>query len=305
MSPLFPVIIAASLFVAFSAGLYILLRPDLDLVKRFSNRDESSHPHSISVSQTLAGISDWVKPVGMAIPRSQEELSRQQRRLAKAGFRRKDATMVFIGAQVLVTVSTFLAFVLSGQFFQNPILFLVLPFLVGALLPDLWLTWQISSRKERIERGLPDALDLLVICVEGGMGLDQALMRISQELGRVHPDLSDELKFYLAEINAGRSREDALRNLGLRTPVDDLRALTAVLIQTDRFGTSVGDSLRAFSEGMRVKRRQRAEEKAAKLGVKMIPPMVFFIFPSIFVVVLGPSIINLIREMLPLLKGGN
>lgn len=305
MSPLFPIIIGVSLFVAFSAGLYMLLRPDLDLAKRFSGREESSRAHSVSMSQTLAGISDWVKPVGRVVPRSQEELSRQQRRLAKAGFRRKDATMVFIGAQVLVTVLAFLAFVLSGQFFRNPILFLVLPFLIGALLPDLWLTLQISSRKERIERGLPDALDLLVICVEGGMGLDQALMRISTELARVHLDLSDELKFYLAEINAGRSREEALRNLGLRTPVDDLRALTAVLIQTDRFGTSVGDSLRAFSDGLRVKRRQRAEEKAAKLGVKMIPPMVFFIFPSIFVVVLGPSIINLIREMLPLLKGGS
>jgi tight adherence protein C len=157
----------------------------------------------------------------------------------------------------------------------------------------------IVRRKERVQLALPDALDLTVVCVEAGLGLDQTLMRIGQEIQVPHPDLSDELRLTNLEMNMGRSRADSLRNLGKRTGVDDLKALCAILIQTDRFGTSIGQALRTYSESLRTKRRQRAEEKAAKLAVKMIPPLILFIFPSMFVVIVGPAVIAIIRELLP------
>jgi tight adherence protein C len=174
---------------------------------------------------------------------------------------------------------------------------------LGALIPDVWLSRKGRNRKERIQLGIPDVLDLTVVCVEAGLGLDQALMRIGQELRTSHRDLSDELRLYNLEVNAGRNRADALRNLGARTDVDDLKSLTAVLIQTDRFGTSIAQSLRVFSESLRTKRRQRAEERAAKTTVKMVPVLVFFIFPSVFIVVLFPAVLAIIRDLFPAIGG--
>jgi tight adherence protein C len=171
----------------------------------------------------------------------------------------------------------------------------------GALLPDLWLSRLIRARKLRIQDGLPDALDLIVVCVEAGLGLDQALLRIAHELKRPYPDLSEELELVILEVNAGKSRADALRNLAQRTDIEDLKALVAILIQTDRFGTSVGQSLRVFAQTLRVKRRQRAEECAAKIPVKMVPAMVIFIFPAIFVVVAGPAVIRIAQSLVPYL----
>jgi tight adherence protein C len=171
------------------------------------------------------------------------------------------------------------------------------------MIPDMVVSRLIQARKDNLRRALPDALDLAVVCVEAGLGLDQSLVRIGQELRTVYPALSDEFNLYNLEVNAGKKRSDALRNLGQRTDVDDIRSFAAVLIQTDRFGTSVAQSLRVFAETMRTKRRQRAEEHAAKMSVKMIPPLVLFIFPAIFVVMLGPAIIAIIRQLLPGLRG--
>ena len=165
----------------------------------------------------------------------------------------------------------------------------------------MWLNHSVGARRERITLALPDALDLAVVCVEAGLGLDQALMRIAEELRGSHPELSEEFRLRNIEINMGRSRADAFRNLSVRTGSDDVKALTAILIQTDRFGTSVGTALRVFAESLRLKRRQRARERAAKLPVKMIPVMVLFIFPSVFVVIVGPAVIQIIRMLLPLL----
>src|SRR6185295_4971215 len=167
----------------------------------------------------------------------------------------------------------------------------------GAALPDLWLRSAIVKRKEAIQLALPDAMDLAVIAVEAGLGLDQALMRVGDEIKIAHPELSDELRLRNLEVNMGRSRSDALRNLAERTGVEDLKALIAILIQTDKFGTSVGQALRVFSESLRTKRRQRAEEQAAKLAIKMVIPMVIFIFPGVFIVVLGPAFIAIIRDL--------
>jgi len=162
---------------------------------------------------------------------------------------------------------------------------------------DMWLTWRVSSRQARLRRGLPDALDLLVICVEAGLGLDQALLKVSQDMKISHPELSEELQFVNLEMRIGKTRIDALRELARRTGLDDIKALTAMLIQTERFGTSIAQSLRIYSDDMRIKRRQRAEEMSAKTSVKMVPALVFFIFPALMVVILGPAIITLMHQL--------
>jgi len=233
------------------------------------------------------------------IPRSPEEMSRQERRLVRAGFRRKESPAVFYGVKVALALLLLLVFGTLGYLGENPILYILLAVLLGAMLPDIWLKRRTSKRKESIQLAIPDALDLTVVCVEAGLGLDQSLMRIGQEIRPIHRDLSDELRLLNLEVNAGKSRAQSLRNLANRTEVDDLKALVAVLIQTDKFGTSVAQSLRVFSDSLRVKRRQRAEERAAKTTIKMIPPLVFFILPAIFVVVLGPAMITLIQQLLP------
>jgi tight adherence protein C len=157
----------------------------------------------------------------------------------------------------------------------------------------------IKGRQQRIKVGLPDALDLTVICVEVGLALDQALMRVGQDLHHAHPELSDEFHLVNLEMRAGKPRSEALRNLVERTGVDDIRALVGTLIQTDRFGTSVAQALRIHSDSLRTERRQRAEEQAAKTTIKMVIPLVLFVLPSIIFVTLGPAIIDLIRTLAP------
>jgi tight adherence protein C len=167
------------------------------------------------------------------------------------------------------------------------------------MLPQFILKRRITHRQERIRLALPDALDLAIICVEAGLSLDQALHRVGLELRTAHPDLSDELSLLTLEIRAGKSRAEALRNLAKRTGVDDVRSFVTVLIQTDRFGTSIATALRVHSDALRTERRQRAEERAAKTSIKMIPVLVFFIFPVMFFVILGPIVIGFIRDVAP------
>jgi tight adherence protein C len=193
---------------------------------------------------------------------------------------------------------------MSGRLVGNPLVYGTLSLLLGAALPDLWLKRAIRTRQERVQLALPDALDLQVVCVEAGLGLDQSLRRIGQELKGTHPELSSELQLLGLELNAGKARAEALRDLARRTEVEDLKSLVAVLIQTDRFGTGIADSLRVFSDSLRTKRRQRAEEFAAKMGVKMIPPLFLFILPATFVVVAGPAIVGIAMGLLPALASG-
>jgi tight adherence protein C len=170
----------------------------------------------------------------------------------------------------------------------------------GYVIPGVWLARIAKRRQHRIRLGLPDVLDLLVVSVEAGLGLDQALQRVGEELAFAHPDLSDELKLINLELRAGKGRVDALRNLADRTGVDDIVSLVAMLVQTDKFGTSVAQSLRVHSETVRTKRRQRAEEAAAKTGVKMVFPLVFCIFPAVWVVTIGPAAIKFIQVLIPI-----
>ncbi len=248
-------------------------------------------------------VSEVLIPLGKALPLSDEKREKETHRLVTAGYRGRNAIWVWYGSMITTGVISFLVLTVLGLPFSNPLLGIMLPVILGMILPDLWLRKQISKRKENIQLSLPDMMDLAVVCVEAGMGLDQALQRIGHELKEPHPDLSSELHLYNLEVNAGWKRPEALRNLAERTAVDDVRALVASLIQTDRFGTSIADSLRIFSDSLRVKRRQRAEERAAKMNVKIVVPLVIFIFPAIFAVVAGPAIVGLVRELLPLMAG--
>jgi tight adherence protein C len=175
---------------------------------------------------------------------------------------------------------------------QQRLLALVGSAMLGWMLPFLYLKKKVRARQDELQRSLPDALDLMVVCVEAGLGLNQALVRVGEEMDRVSTTLAEELTLVSLEIRAGTPREEALANLGKRTGVSDIRAFTSMLIQTDRFGTSIADALRVHADELRTKRRQRAEEEAAKLTVKMLIPIVMFIFPAIFLVILGPAVFH-------------
>jgi tight adherence protein C len=306
MNPLWLALVVAALTFLGLFGVTIALSGGMSAVEqriRLLRRDERQGT-ATTWRERVEPLRSAATQLGRAIPRSPSELSRMERKLTAAGFRRPESVYIFHGIQAALAVVLLLAFVAGGQFQSNPLLFGVLAAFAGAAVPDAALAHLVSSRRLEIQLGLPDALDLQVVAVEAGLGLDQALMRISQELQKAHPALCDELRQYGLETNAGKSRVEALRNLGARSEAPDLKALVAVLIQTDRFGTSIADSLRVFSDSLRTKRRQRAEEAAAKLPVKMVLPLFLFIFPATIVVVLGPAIVQIVRELLPTLAGG-
>jgi len=171
----------------------------------------------------------------------------------------------------------------------------------GYYAPAVWLRNTISRRQQTIMHALPDALDLMVVCVEAGLGLDQAINRVADEIKLAHKELSEELHLLGLELRAGVARVDALRNLSRRIPIDEIKSLIALLVQTDRFGTSIGQALRVHSDAMRISRQMKAEERAAKIPVKLLLPLILFIFPSVFIAILGPGVIRIIRTLLPAL----
>jgi len=244
-------------------------------------------------------VVDSLKRLGNIAPKSVGEMTKMQKRLVAAGYRRNEALLIFAGIRVGVALLTFV--VLSTPLIVRPNLGTAL---VGAiiayLVPGFVLGKMASKRQHIIRMGLPDALDLLVVSVEAGLGLDQAILRVGNELAFAHPDLCDEMRLVNLELRAGVARPVALSNLGERTGVDDVISLVAMLVQTDKFGTSVAQSLRVHSDTLRTKRRQRAEEKAAKLGAKMVFPLVICIFPAIWVVTIGPAAIKFIEVFSPM-----
>jgi tight adherence protein C len=225
--------------------------------------------------------------------RSPKEMERLRTRLVRAGYKSPSAPAIYTLLEyVLPVVAAVFVFAAAPPYR------LFVTGGVGLLLffaPSTLLDRTLSKRRREIENGLPDALDLLVVCIEAGSGIDQAIVRTGEELSLAYPALGDELRLLTMEIRAGKPRLEAFRNLAQRSKSDDVRALVAMLIQTDRFGTSVGQALRTHADVSRSKRRQRAEEQAQKIGVKLVFPLVFFFFPAFYVVVLGPAFLQFVR----------
>ncbi|MFN0087944.1 MAG: type II secretion system F family protein [Blastocatellia bacterium] len=227
------------------------------------------------------------------------DVRRLRRRLNMAGYYDENAAMVYrvirLACAVIFPVITFfvLTVLMRRPIDLGTVGLTLLGVIYGLFLPSFFLSRMISNRKRRITRALPDALDLMVVCVEAGLGLNAALQRVGREMELVEKDLSEELAITNREIRAGKPRDEALRNLGDRTGVDDIKSLVAMLVQTDRFGTSIADSLRVFADSIRTKRRQRAEEQVAKAAIKLIFPLLLFIFPALFIVLMGPAIIRI------------
>jgi tight adherence protein C len=236
-------------------------------------------------------------PFSKALPLSATEVSRARAWLIQAGYRDPRHLTMYVGSRVLLGgLGMFAVIAVSGL--GSPLL-MIGAGAFGFFLPRFWLKRKIKARQRLITLGLPDALDLTVICVEAGLALDQALMRVGQDLSHSHPELSAEFHMFNLETRAGKPRVEALHNMAARTGVSDVRALVATLVQTDRFGTSVAQALRVHSDSLRTERRQRAEEQAAKTTIKMVIPLVLFILPSLLVVTIGPALIQLFRTLVP------
>ncbi|MFZ3263528.1 MAG: type II secretion system F family protein [Terriglobales bacterium] len=240
-------------------------------------------------------------PLSRALPVSPTNVSKTRAWLIQAGYRDAQHVTIYRGLRVLCAALAVISVILISGF-NSPLLLLGV-FAFGFFIPRFLLKRKMKERQLRIRLGLPDALDLTVICVEAGLPLDQAMSRVGADLSHAHPELSDELRLFDLETRAGKPRVEALRNLAARTGVEDVRSLVGTLIQTDRFGTSVAQALRVHSDSLRTERRQRAEEQAAKTTVKMIIPLVLFVMPSLIFVTVGPAVIQLMRLLLPITGG--
>jgi tight adherence protein C len=250
---------------------------------------------------SLGGMVEHLESV---LPKSQAEQSIVRQRLIRAGYRSESAIKTFYGAKVLVPLILCAIAAVSGiTHFAGPFIVYVMCLGIGFLGPDFWLGNRIKKRQGRLSRGLPDVLDLLVICVEAGLSLDQATARASVELQKAQPELCDELNVVVLEQRAGRPRSDSWKHMAERTGEENVRNLVSMLVQAEQFGTSIAKTLRIHSDALRVKRVQEVEEAAAKLTIKLLFPLVFFIFPSLFIVVLGPVVITMMENFSSLFGG--
>ncbi|MEX2532293.1 MAG: type II secretion system F family protein [Gemmatimonadota bacterium] len=244
-------------------------------------------------------LQGFLEAVGEKVGKEQIRRGGLRETLIHAGYRKPAAPAMFVGVRALVAVTlgtlAFLTVSVLRVDFALSMLVVTSGVLVGWMAPILYLRHKVRTRKKELRRALPDALDLMVVCVEAGLGLNQALVRVGDEMERVSQEVADEFTLVSLEIRAGTPREDALRHLGDRTGTSDVRALVSMLIQTDRFGTSIADALRVHAEELRSKRQQEAEEQAAKITVKMLIPMVIFVVPAIFVVILGPAVFHFLE----------
>ncbi len=302
-----PLLLAFLVFIAVVAlvslaGMKMYVRPKEAMERVAGGIEPADH---VPTHPSLA-IHELIKRLGNFIPQSPKDVTVMQRRLIRAGIRNENALKILYGAKFVCGVSFPLLMALavsaSSAETSNKIFGVLGAAAAGFFLPNEYVRRMAQKRQKEIARGLANSLDLLVVCVESGLGLDQAILQVSKELEHAHPEISEEFGFVNLELKAGKRRVDALRNLAERTGVDDLKKLVAVLIQADRFGTGVAQSLRAHSDFMRVQARQVAEEKAAKLGVKLIFPIFFCILPSLFVVTVGPVAVKIMRELVPMMN---
>ena len=290
------VVLFASVAVAVGAGVWVLTDPQL-LQQRLST--VALKPALSGPSESLLGetLPPSVKRIRSFVPKSPKELNRIERRLISAGYHGPWPATLFVVAELVIPIVVFgLIVYVFGT--GTPLIFAVIAAMTAFYLPNLWLGRAVDKRRREIRNGLPDAIDLLIVCIESGSGLDQAINRVAEELALPYPALTREFELIASETRAGKPRLEAFRNFAERTKVDDVRSLVAMLIQTDRFGTSLGLALRTHADTSRTKRRQRAEEKAAKLGIKLLFPLVFCMFPAFYLIVLGPSMLRIFRIMI-------
>jgi tight adherence protein C len=285
-------------------GAYWLLnRPQsaaTQRLRKLGQTGNSSAAAPVSILESHSGdkfTERIASPINKLLPPSAAEARKLQKQLMHAGFRSKNAPMIYRTIQ-LVSLVAFPGLVAFGCALltrpaKNAFMWIIIAFIVGFFLPRYILGRMIFARQRRVRWGLADALDLMVISIEAGLGLNAAMVKVSQELKEVHPDVSDEFELANLEIRVGRERDEALRNLAERTGVDDLKSLVAMLIQTDKFGTSIARAIRVFSDSLRTKRRQRAEQAAQKAAVKLLFPLACFLFPTLFIAILGPALLQL------------
>ena len=248
------------------------------------------------VQQAKSSIGSLMESVENLMPKSDKEVSIVLQRLTRAGYRNESAVKVFYGCKVVTPILLSAIALLSGLASFGPFFVYLMTLGVGFLAPDFWLGKKIKKRQKKINRGLPDVLDLLVICMEAGLSLDQATARTAQELSKSQPELCDELNIVVLEQHAGRGRSDAWKNMAERTCVESVRNLVSLLVQTEQFGTSIAKVLRVHSDSLRVQRVQMIEEMASKTSVKLVFPLVLFIFPALFLVTLGPAAIVMVES---------
>ena len=305
------ILITISTFVCISLGLmgvyWLLYKPQsaaTERLKRLGERTTSvaSAPISLDDNRPASELAERIaSPLNRLLPPSAAEVKKLQKQLMQAGFRSSTAPGVYRAVQ-LVTMAGLpaivaLACAILARPLSGAIFWILSAFIIGFFLPRYALRRMIRSRQQLVRWGLADALDLMVISIEAGLGLNAAMMKVSSELKDVHPDISEEFELANLEIRVGRERDEALRNLADRTGVEDLRSLVAMLIQTDRFGTSIAKAIRAYSDSLRTKRRQRAEQAAQKAAVKLLFPLACFLFPTLFIAILGPAALQLMDTL--------
>ncbi len=293
--------------LAMMGAYWLLNRPQsaaTDRLRKLGQTGNSGGPISVSILEEHKGekfAERIAEPINRLLPPSAAEAKKLQRQLMHAGFRSRNAPLIYRTIQLIslvafpATVAFFCALMTRPA--KNAFIFILLAFVVGFFLPRYVLTKMIRSRQRRVRWGLADALDLMVVSIEAGLGLNAAMMKVSSELKDVHPDVSEEFELANLEIRVGRERDEALRNLADRTGVDDLKSLVAMLIQTDKFGTSIARAIRVFSDSLRTKRRQRAEQAAQKAAVKLLFPLACFLFPTLFIAILGPALLQLMDTL--------
>lgn len=303
------VLLAALVFVVMAAsitwlGLKLWVRPK-SAIERVTNV-AAAGAGAMPVHPSLA-LRDVLQKLGNTLPANPRDVSAMQRELIRAGIRGDNAIRLLYGAKLLFAVlcpaAMLLAMSGSEPEWTTNLLTLLGAAAFGLRAPGQYVKFAGKRRQHEIKRGLPNALDLMVVCVESGLGLDQAILQVAKELQQAHPEISEEFALVNLELKAGKRRVEALRNLTERTDVDELKKLVAVLIQADRFGTGIAQSLRGHADFMRIQSRQTAEEKAAKLGVKLVFPIFFCILPSLFVVTVGPVGVRIVRDLVPMMEG--
>src|SRR5258705_7638859 len=304
-------IIAISTFICITLGMvgvyWLFMRPQsasTERLKKLAGMSGGGASVSVSLDEEHAGekfAERIATPLNRLVPASAAEVQKLQKKLMQAGFRSNHAPIIYRTIQLLTmaTLPTLIALACAilARPLSSALFWILAAFILGFFAPRYVLGRLIRSRQLRVRWGLADALDLMVISIEAGLGLNAAMVKVSSELRQVHPDISEESELANLEIRVGRERDEALRNLAERTGVDDLRSLVAMLIQTDRFGTSIAKAIRVFSDSLRTKRRQRAEQAAQKAAVKLLFPLACFLFPTLFIAILGPALLQLMDTL--------